>query len=284
MTSEAAGAEPVLELSHATVIKGGRPVLDDLTLTIRRGEHTAILGPNGAGKSMLLALLTHYERPLALEDGRAPVRVFGEANWNVFDLRSQLGIVSADLHQKFVTGNSEGRITAEAAVLSGFLASHGLLRYGTITAEMRGRARRALDAAGASHLAGRRLDEMSSGEARRVLLARALVTDPRALVLDEPTTGLDLAARHAFMERIRSIAREKATIVLISHHIDEIFPEIGRVVLLRAGKIAAEGPTGEMMTSARLTELFGWPVEVQQSHGYYSARPRTPPDTPVPAA
>jgi iron complex transport system ATP-binding protein len=276
--------DPVLELSRATVLKAGRPVLDDLTLTIRRGDHTAILGPNGAGKSMLLGLLTHDERPLAREDGSEPVRVFGESNWNVFDLRSQLGIVSADLHQKFVAGNSEGRITGEAAVLSGFLASRGLLRYGTVTREMRSRAARALEGAGASHLAARRLDEMSSGEARRVLLARALVTDPRALVLDEPTTGLDLAARHGFMERIRAIAREKATIILITHHIDEIFPEIGRVVLLRAGRIAAEGPTAEMMTSERLTELFGLPVEVQQAHGSYSARPRAPHDTHAPGA
>jgi iron complex transport system ATP-binding protein len=276
--------DPVLELSRATVLKGGRPVLDDLTLTIRRGDHTAILGPNGAGKSMLLGLLTHDERPLARDDGSEPVRVFGESNWNVFDLRSQLGIVSADLHQKFVAGNSEGRITGEAAVLSGFLASRGLLRYGTVTREMRSRAARALEGAGATHLAARRLDEMSSGEARRVLLARALVTQPRALVLDEPTTGLDLAARHGFMERIRAIAREQATIILITHHIDEIFPEIGRVVLLRAGRIAAEGPTGEMMTSERLTDLFGLAVEVQQAHGSYSARPRTPHDTRAPGA
>ena len=284
MTGGDAPAEPVLELSRATLVKGGRAVLDGLTLTIRHGEHTAILGPNGAGKSMLLALLTHYERPLAPEDGRAPVRVFGEENWNVFDLRSQLGIVSADLHQRFVAGNSEGRITGEAAVLSGFLASHGLLRYGTVTREMRSRASRALEAAGASHLAGRRLDQMSSGEARRVLLARALVTAPRALVLDEPTTGLDLAARHAFMEQVRAIARAGATIILITHHVDEVFPEISRVVLLREGRIAGEGATAAMMTSARLTELFGLPVDVQQSDGYYSARPRTRSGTPAPEA
>ena len=283
MTRGGAG-EPVLELAGATVVKGGRPVLDHLTLTIRQGEHTAILGPNGAGKSMLLALLTHYERALAPEDGTAPVRVFGEANWNVFDLRSQLGMVSADLHQRFVGGNSEGRITGEAAVLSGFLASHGLLRYGNVTPDMRRRAARALEASGAVHLAGRKLDEMSSGEARRVLLARALATAPRALVLDEPTTGLDLAARHAFMERIRAIARQGTTIILITHHIDEIFPEIGRVVLLRGGRIAAEGPTAAMMTSERLTDLFDLPVDVQESGGYYSAHPRIPPGTHGPGA
>ena len=154
------------------------------------------------------------------------MRVFGSDNWDVFELRSQLGIVSADLHQRFVAGNSEGRISGEAAVLSGFLASDGVLRYGTITGEMKQKAADALARMGASHLARRWLDELSSGEARRVLLARALVTSPRALVLDEPTTGLDLVARHDFMERVRQIARDGTTLILITHHIDEIVPEI----------------------------------------------------------
>ena len=189
-------SQPVLELLNATVIKGDRPVLNDLTLTIEDGQHTAIVGPNGAGKSLLVKLLTHEVRALVRDDGQPTVRVFGSDNWDVFDLRSQLGIVSADLHQRFVAGNSEGRISGESAVLSGFLASDGILRYGTITGEMKQKAADALERMGASHLARRWLDELSSGEARRVLLARALVTSPRALILDEPTTGLDLASRH----------------------------------------------------------------------------------------
>ena len=132
------------------------------------------------------------------------MRVFGDDNWNVFELRPQLGIVSADLHQRFVSGNSEGRITGLAAVLSGFVASQGILRYSAITDDMRRRAAEALEKMGAGHLARRLMNEMSSGEARRVLLARALVTDPRALVLDEPTTGLDVVGRHRFMERVRA--------------------------------------------------------------------------------
>ena len=155
--------------------------------------------------------------------------MFGSDNWDVFELRSQLGIVSSDLHHRFVFGNNEGRVTGGGAVLSGFFATQGILRYGVVTDEMRRRAAEALARMGVSHLARRRLDEMSSGEARRVLLARALVTAPRALVLDEPTTGLDLVARHAFMERVRQIAREGTTLILITHHIEEIVPEIERV-------------------------------------------------------
>ncbi len=263
---------PVLELTNATVIRGDRPVLDSLTLTIEQGAHTAIVGPNGAGKSLLVKLLTHDIRALVAEDGRSAVRVFGNDNWDVFDLRSQLGIVSADLHQRFVAGNSEGRISGEAAVLSGFLASDGILRYGTITPEMRQRAADALARMGATHLARRWLDELSSGEARQVLLARALVTAPRALVLDEPTTGLDLAARHEFMERVRQIARDGTTLVLITHHIDEIVPEIQHVVLLSHGRIVASGPKPTILTSDNLSELFGAPITVDESDGYYFVR------------
>ena len=263
---------PILELHHATVLKDDRPVLDDVSLTIADGEHTAIVGPNGAGKSILVSLLTHFERPVARADGVPPVRVFGEAAWNVFDLRSQIGIVSADLHNRFVTGNSEGRITAAKAVVSAFLASHGILRYGSITDEMRRRAAAALEAAGVDHLARRTLDQMSSGEARRVMLARALVNSPRALVLDEPTTGLDLVARHGFMERVREVARAGTTLILITHHIEEIVPEIERVILLREGRITASGPKRSVLTTERLSELFGAPIALAESEGYFYAR------------
>lgn len=265
---------PVLELLNATVIKGDRPVLDGLTLTIQAGEHTAILGPNGAGKSALVRLLTHEYRPRAEAGAPPPIRVFGEDTWDVFNLRAQFGLVSSDLHHRFVFGNNEGRVVAEAAVLSGFFATQGILRYGVVTPEMRHRAAEALARMGVAHLAARRLDEMSSGEARRVLLARALVTAPRVLVLDEPTTGLDLIARHAFMERVRQIAREGTTLILITHHLEEIVPEIGRVMLLQHGRILASGPKRTVLTAAHLSALFAAPVELDEdAAGYYYARP-----------
>lgn len=265
--------EPVLELINASVRKGDDLILDALSLTIRAGEHTAILGPNGSGKSVLLRLLTQEERALASENGTPPVRVFGNERWDVFELRARLGIVSADLHHRFVSGNSEGRITGQAAVVSGFLASQGILRYGRITNEMRQQASDALARMGVTHLAGRLMNEMSSGEARRVLLARALVTSPRALVLDEPTTGLDVVARHRFMERVRQIARDGTTLIVITHHVEEIIPEIERVVLLKNGRIAGTGPKKEMMTGEKFSDVFGGPMAVQEAKdGYYAAR------------
>ena len=265
--------EPILQLTNATVVKDDRAALDDVSLTIREGEHTAILGPNGAGKSLLVSLLTHHERPLARTEGEPPVRVFGESTWNVSELRPQLGIISSDLHLHFVAGNNEGRIKGEAAVLSAFLASHGILRYGAVTDEMRRRTADALAIVGASHLAGRWLDQMSSGEARRVMLARVLVTAPRVLVLDEPTTGLDLAARFGFLERVRAIAASGTTVLLVTHHLEEIIPEIERVVLIKDGRIAGHGPKREMLTAEAITMLFGLPVAVERSDGYHYARP-----------
>jgi iron complex transport system ATP-binding protein len=266
--------EPVLELVNATVVKDDRRVLDSVNLTIRQGEHTAIVGPNGAGKSILVSLLTQEQRPMAPANGTPPVRVFGRDNWDLFELRAQLGIVSSVLHHHLVSGNSEGSITAEAAVISAFLSSYGILRYGVVTDGMRQRAAAALEAAGAAHLADRTLDEMSSGEARRVLLARALVTSPRALVLDEPTTGLDLVARHTFMETVRRLARTGTTIVLVTHHIDEIVPEIERVVFLRDGRILADGSTSANLTADRLSGLFDTRLAIEISGGYHYARPK----------
>jgi iron complex transport system ATP-binding protein len=265
--------QPVLQLSNATVVKGEHAVLDDLTLTIQSDEHTAILGPNGAGKSELVRLLTLEDRPLARPGDAPPIRVFGNESWDIFELRAQLGIVSSDLHHRFVFGNNEGRVVAEAAVLSGFFATQGILRYGVVSAEMRRRASEALEQMGVAHLSSRRLDEMSSGEARRVLLARAMVTAPKVLILDEPTTGLDLVARHAFMERVRQVARGGTTIILITHHIEEIVPEIQRVVLLRDGRILVDGEKASVLVDRHLSALFKAPIAVDYADGYYYARP-----------
>ncbi|MFN8057973.1 MAG: ATP-binding cassette domain-containing protein [Vicinamibacterales bacterium] len=264
--------EPVLELVDATVVKGGARVLDGVTLTIRRGDHTAIVGPNGAGKSTLVNLITQHERALRRPSGEPAVRVFGSGRWDVFALRPRLGVVSAEWHQRFVQGNSEGRIRGLEAVLSGFVASQGIVRYGTFTSEMRDRAEASLARMDASHLGDKLLHEMSNGEARRVLLARALVTAPEALLLDEPTAGLDLVSRHRFMERVRDIARGGTTLVLVTHHVDEIIPEIDHVVLLRRGRVVVAGRKAAVLTAAHLSETFDGPISVHAADGYLHAR------------
>jgi len=264
--------QPLLEIANATVLKGSARALDGLSITIADGEHTAILGPNGAGKTTLLNLLTFEDRPLLEPGTPPPVRVFGRHDWPVFELRAQIGIISATLHSRFVAGHSSGLISGEDAVVSGFFATQGVLLYVEVTDAMRVAAREALARVDAAHLGAKALNEMSTGEARRVLIARALVNRPRALVLDEPTTGLDVVARHRFLESVRRLAREGTTIILITHHVEEIIPEIGRVVLLDRGRVSASGPKHEMLTDTRLSAAFGAPVHVDETGGYFTAR------------
>ena len=264
--------QPFLQLCSAAVVLGGVRVLDNLTLSIDVGEHAAILGPNGAGKSTLMRLLTLQLYPLMDREGQPPIRLFGRDRWNVFELRSQMGIVSADLHDRFVHGNSNGVVNALDAVASGFLATHGVFAHQRVTAAMRAQALEALDRVGAAALATRTLDTLSTGEARRVLIARALVHTPKVLVLDEPTRGLDLVARHAFMERVRDVARQGTTILLVSHYVEEIIPEIDRVVLLERGRIAFDGPKRDVLTGPRLSQIFAGPLVVHESAGYFHVR------------
>jgi iron complex transport system ATP-binding protein len=251
---------PLLEIVHATVIKNGRKALDDVSLTIARGQHTAIIGPNGAGKSTLINLLTLVDRPLATPDGESAVRVYGRDLWNVAELRRTLGIVSADLQQRFVIGNLAGTIVATDAVLSGLLATHGWAPDAEVTDAMRERAMAALARLGVAHLAGVPMDEMSTGEARRVLIARALVSDPEVLVLDEPTAGLDVVARRTCLEAVSAVARAGTTVVTVTHRFDEIIPEVAHVVLLSRGRVAAAGPRAEMLVPDLLGRVFEGPV------------------------
>ena len=258
----------LLSIHGATVVKNGCRLLDDLSLDIAPGEHTALLGPNGSGKSSLIKLITRQHYPLARPDGRPIVSIFGRDRWNVFELRSLLGVVSADLHSAFV---GAGGLLGLDAVLSGFFASQGLALHHNVTDAMRERAGEALELVEASHLAGKPLEWMSTGEARRILIARALVPDPRALLLDEPTTGLDLVATRRFLETLRGIARRGKTLVLVTHHVDEILPEVERVILMRDGKTFLDGPKRDVLTSANLSGLYDAPVRVTERGGYYGA-------------
>lgn len=262
---------PLLKMTAASVVKNGRRVLDDLSLEIREGEHTTILGPNGAGKSSLIRLVTREDYPLASANGTPPLLLFGQELWNVFELRSHLGIISADLQAHFLNRTLPGRTRGLDTVLSGFFASYGIFRHHAITETMRAQAWRSLELLEAAHLADAFIETMSTGEIRRVLIARALVTEPRALILDEPTTGLDLLARSRFLQTLQNIARHGKTIILVTHRVEEIFPEIDRVILLKHGRILLDGRKREVLTSQHLSAMFGARIRVQESNGYYTA-------------
>jgi iron complex transport system ATP-binding protein len=244
-------------------MRGDRLVLRDFNLEIGVGEHVAILGPNGCGKSTLIRTLTRDFYPLARPG--TVVRIFGQERWNVFELRSLLGIVPSSLPHlsKIVTGRE--------MVLSGFFSSVGIWPNHEVTPVMVRKADEVLEHLDAAHLAERDFEELSSGEARRLLIARALVHSPKALLLDEPSTSLDLFAQHELRETMRKLAQAGIGILLVTHHLSDIIPEIARVVMLKDGQVLADGPRASMLTRERIEGLFGVPVELSEREGYVHA-------------
>ena len=255
--------EALIEFEHVTVMRGHKAALQDVTLRIGVGEHIAILGPNGCGKSTLIKTITRECYPI-IQDGSS-LRILGEERWDVAELRALLGIVSSDL-MTTCTRSVSGR----DIVLSGFFSSIGIWPHQEVTTEMHEQAARAMALLEVLHLADRDTDEMSTGEARRVLLARALVHDPRALILDEPSTALDLFAQHELRLILRKLATSGIGIVMVTHHLSDLIPEIERVVLMNHGRVVDDGPTRDVLVETRLSELFGRPVELSRRDGYYN--------------
>lgn len=256
--------EPVFELREATVVRGGRTILSVGHLALTEGEHVAVLGPNGAGKSTLIRLLARDVRPVAHEDGSASVLLRGRERWDLLEARRLFGIVSDDLAETFARP-----VSARDAVVSGFFGSVGVHRHQLVTPEMRARADELLAELGIAGLAGRALDTLSTGEARRVLIARALVHDPSMLVLDEPCDGLDPSASFHFLHTLREIAAAGRTLVLVTHHIDDIVPEIERLIVVKDGRILHDGAKAELLRDEVLTGLYGIPAHVEERDGWY---------------
>jgi len=258
----------------------GTTLLRDVSLEVRPGELLAVLGPNGAGKTSLVRLLDRQLYPSVDDDGtQGRVRILGWSDWDVALLRRRMGIVSAGLDREF-SGGQTGRMTVTEAVASGFTATE-LADWGPpITKEVLDAAEAALARVDATRLAARHVETLSTGERRRVLIARALVHAPDILVLDEPTTGLDIAARHAFLDILTDLCRQPGlTVVLVTHHLEEIVPEFSHAVLLAGGRIVGDGPVTEALHPARLSAIFGVPLEVSRdAHGRLATRVVRAPD------
>lgn len=263
---EARVIEPVFEIRDITAYNGSTRVFRNFSLTVENGSNTVILGPNGSGKTTLMKLLSCELYPVFREG--SSVRIFGSEGWNVQRLRSRLGIVSHDLQKNYLAGAKGVNV-----VLSGFYASIDTWRHQQFTAHDREKAETVMEMLGIGQLARREFGTLSPGEQRRFLLGRALVNDPEALLLDEPTSGLDLRASFIYMETLRKLMRSGRTVVLVTHHISEILPEIEKAVLLKEGRIVASGPKKEVLGSASLSALFDYPLEVISVNGYYQVFP-----------
>ena len=254
---------PLIEFDRVTVLRDGVTALDRISLRVDDGERVAVLGPNGAGKSTLVDALTRSVYP-ATGVGPSALRIYGQDRWDVFELRNLLGIVTHTLVR-----DCTGPHSALQTVLSGFFGSIGVWPHHQVTAQMRESARKALRALDIAHLEDVPLREMSSGEVRRAVIARALVHDPRALVLDEPTVSLDIRARRELFDAMRRLAQAGKSLVLVTHTLDDVIPEIDRIVTLRDGRILHDGPTREILQSGPLRELFGVDVQVAEREGIW---------------
>jgi iron complex transport system ATP-binding protein len=252
----------LLDLQNVRVMRGEKTVLNDFNLQVQPGEHVAILGPNGCGKSTLVKTIARDCYPVVREG--SAMTILGKDRWDVFQLRSLLGIVSNDLMTTCTT-----EVSGRDVVISGFFSSTRIFPHHDIHPEHRRMAEDALAKLQISHLAGRPVREMSSGEARRVLIARALAHNPRTLLFDEPSNSLDFFARHALRETMSLLARSGIGIILVTHDLADIVPEIERVVIMSQGRIVADGPKADMLQAERLSALFGMPVEIARRDGYY---------------
>lgn len=252
----------LLDMRRVTVMRGTKEVLREIDLRIGVGEHVAILGPNGCGKSTLIKTITRECYPLA--NHGSSMCLFGLECWDVFALRSVLGVVSNDLAMA-----NNRPITGLDVVLSGYFSSIDIWPHQTITVAMREKAASVLERLNAAHLGERVVTEMSSGEARRVLIGRALVHDPKALLLDEPSNSLDVFAQRELRRILRELARSGMGIIMVTHLLADIIPEIQRVVMLKQGRVVADGDKREVLTGERLEHLFGTSVTLAERDGYY---------------
>lgn len=259
---------PLIDIHNATIYRGNTRVFDNFDLTIEQHEQIAILGPNGSGKTTLLKVVNREIYPVLQDDSW--VRILGRSTWNVWELRSHIGVVSHDLQARYRDTTSGLDV-----VLSGYFSSvgiHGILA-GRINDAQKIRAQQVMHELGVESLADTPLRNMSTGQQRRCLLGRALVHDPDTLILDEPTAGLDLTASFDYLARIRDLVGKGKNIVVVTHLLNEIPPDIERIVLLREGAIVADGPKEEVLTEENLLMTYGTPIKLARVDGYYLAYP-----------
>lgn len=256
----------LLSIRNVTVLRGEAKLVENLSLSIARGQNTVILGRNGSGKSTLVKLITRQLFPTTGD----PVEIFGRDAWNVSELRTRLGVVSSSLQLDMA--QDENLEVFEVAI-SGFFASSGVWQHHTVTNVMKDAADQALEQMGVTHLAGRRLGTLSTGEARRVLIARALVHKPEALLLDEPCAGLDPTTRRHFLDSLRGLVRHGTTLLLVTHHVEEIIPEITHAAMMRGGRVVHDAEKSVLMNDAILSEIFEAPTAIEVRNGWYFTRP-----------
>lgn len=249
---------PFLELHDAVVQRAGSPILSVELFRLAEGEHVAILGPNGSGKSTFVKLITREVLPLHRD--APPVLFRGRDRATLAEVKRSLGVVSSSMQDQITV-----HLAAIDVVAGGLFGALGIPRYAEDVDKAREAAQRAMKTLGVDDLAERDIMTLSTGQARRVLIARALVHDPGALVFDEPCTGLDPEGLYYVRSSMRTLAQAGKGIVLVTHYPEDIIPEIKRIVLLKDGALYADGPKKSLLTDEVMSALFDVPLRVDRA-------------------
>jgi len=251
-----------IEMRNVSVVQDGARILDSIDLSIDEGENIAIIGPNGSGKTTLMKLLRGEIRPYSCED--TVFRLFGKDRWDLFGLRSMIGMVSMDLQSRF-----DGNSSVNDVVLSGFFGSMDIYRNHEVNETMKEKVRKIGETMGLTDKMDRNIGTVSLGEMRRALISRALVHGPEMLVLDEPMTGLDVNVRTTFKKMFDSLIANGTSIVMITHELEDIPDGIGRIIMIKNGKIFADGEKKKLLTSENISRLYDTDLKVDRRGGSY---------------
>lgn len=247
----------LFELLDAVVMRAGKPILSVGSFSLSEGEHLAVLGPNGSGKSTFVKLMTREMLPLHRDN--PPVLFRGRSRIVLSEVKKTLGIVSSTMQDQIAV-----HLPAQEVVAGGLSGTLGMPPGVEMSEETLSRAGVALESVGIADLATRDIMTLSTGQARRVLIARALVHDPTVLVFDEPCTGLDPEGMYYVRRSMRLLAQAGKTVVLVTHYPEDIIPEIDRLVLIRQGMVLAEGGKRDLLVDDRMSQLYGVPLHVER--------------------
>ena len=259
-------AEVWFEARKVEAWLSGRPVIHQLNLSLELGQSTTVLGANGAGKSTLVKLIERSLHPIV--QAGSHLKLFGSETVNLWQLRRRLGVVTTELETRFPPG-----VEARDVVLSGLFGSMRLGRDQTPTPRQRRHGDALLRELGLETIAEQRFGQLSDGQRRRLMIARALVHAPEVLVLDEPSRALDLKAAHQLLQTLQQLCRNDTTVVQVTHRIDTIVPEMQRVLFLNEGRLVGDGSKTEMLRPQELSELFKTPLDVVEANGFRQVLP-----------
>ncbi|MET8682190.1 ABC transporter ATP-binding protein [Streptomyces sp. NPDC004647] len=255
----------VLELVDVSVVREGRALVDQVSWSVAEGERWVILGPNGAGKTTLLNIASSYLFPTS-----GAAQILGEklGSVDVFELRPRIGVAGIAMADKLPRNQTVLQTVLTAAY---GMTAHWQESYEPIDEE---RARAFLDRLGMSEYLDRKFGTLSEGERKRTLIARAMMTDPELLLLDEPAAGLDLGGREDLVRRLGRLARDRfaPSMIMVTHHVEEIAPGFTHVLMIRQGKVLAAGPVETELNSRNLSLCFGLPLIVERNGDRWMAQ------------